>query len=365
MNKKILHLIPTLEGGGAERQLTMLALEQAKRGWDVHIGIRRGGVHANSLNTSHVFVHQLGDCKGVSPRLLLRINSLLQEIKPDLVQTWLPQMDIVGGIAALWNTVPWVVSERTSRLSYKGICMNSWVRKPLVRYATAVVANSSNGVAYWRGVLPIDACVFQVANAVDMVAIRNAAYSESASFSRYKQNILVVGRLVPEKAVDIVIKAISLLPSTLDVGFLIMGEGPLREEIEAGIKDAGVDGRVFLSSYRQDWWGLLKSASALVSMSRVEGQPNVVLEAMAAGCPLIVSDIPEHREILSDDSASFVPVNDSVELAASIKNLLSDPDAARKRAEQARSYADGLTIQLAADAYESVYTKVCCEKGAA
>ncbi len=360
---KILHLIPTLEGGGAERQLSMLAAEQSRRGWCVHVGIRRGGVFEKSLCDSGVIVHFLGDHKGINSKLLVRINALIKQIKPDVVQTWLPQMDIVGGIAILWNGLPWVVSERASKLAYQSSRLYSWIRVSLVRYATAIVANSSNGAAYWRGVLPMDALVFQVANAVDVAAIRNAANVniESSNSRLCEKYMLVVGRLAPEKAVDTVIKAVRLMPLTLSVSVLIIGEGPLREEIETSIIDAGIDERVSLSPYRQDWWGLLKSASALVSMSRIEGQPNVVLEAMAAGCPLIVSDIPEHREILSDDSAIFVPVDDSAELAASIKNLLSDPDAARKRAEQARSYVDGLTIQLAADAYESVYTKVCCE----
>ena len=363
----ILHLIPTLEGGGAERQLSMLASEQSSRGWCVHVGIRRGGVHEESLRSSGVVVHFLGDHKAINPKLLVRISALIKQIKPDVVQTWLPQMDIAGGIASLWNKVPWVVSERTSRLSFPGISVNSWARIVLARYASAVVANSSNGAAYWSRLLPFDARVFRVANAVDVAAIRNATFvnMQSSNLRLCKKFVLVVGRLSAEKAVETIVKAVSLMPLTFGVKVLIVGEGPLREEIETSIVNAGVEELVSLLPYREDWWGLLKNASALISMSRVEGQPNVVLETMAAGCPLIVSDIPAHREILTPDSAIFVQLADSVELAASIQNLLSDSESARKRAERARNYVDGLTIQRAADAYESVFANVCSKKGGA
>jgi len=356
----ILHLIPTLEGGGAERQLSMLAAEQARRGWCVHVGIRRGGVHEESLRNSGVVVHLLGDYKSINPKLPVRINALIKQIKPDVVQTWLPQMDIVGGIASLWNAVPWVVSERTSRLSYAGMCLNSWVRVALARYAAAVVANSSNGAAYWRGVLPLDARVFLVANAVDVAAIRNAANVniESSNSRLCEKYVLVVGRLAAEKAVDTVVKAVRLMPLTFSVSVLIVGEGPLREEIETSIIDAGIEELVSLLPYRQDWWGLLKSASALVSMSRVEGHPNVVLETMAAGCPLIVSDIPAHREFLDEKSAIMVTQDNPAMLAEAIISILSDPVSARQRAERASISVAGMTIQLAAYAYEIVYEKV-------
>lgn len=358
--KTILHLIPTFEGGGAERQLSMLATEQSRRGWSVHVGIRRGGVNEGLLRSSMVTVHSLGDHRGVNPILLVRIGALIKQIKPDVVQTWLPQMDIVGGTAALLNSAPWIVSERSNGFSIQEFKFQAWVHHRLVRYANAVVANSSNGAEYWRRVLPMDALVFQVANAVDVDVIRNmvTANNESINLSRCKMNILVVGRLIPRKGIDTVIKAVSLMPLTLSVRVLIIGEGPLRGEIEGSIKDAGIDERVSLLPYRQDWWGLLKSASALVSMSHFEGQPNVVLEAMAAGCPLIVSDIPEHREILNGNSAIFVSPNNPAALAAAMISFFSDPASARQRAERASVFVEGMTIQAAADAYELIYEKV-------
>lgn len=356
---KILHLIPTLEGGGAERQLAMLAVEQASRGWDVHIALRRSnGVYLGLLRNSRVVIHQLGDLRSINPRLLLRISSLMRELKPDVVQTWLPQMDVTGGAAALWNAVPLVLTERASQLAFDSFSLLTWMRKHVGRRAKAVVANSSTGAGYWQSVLPKNTILKKISNAVDVAAIRSVSPVTSVFTQNDQKIILVVGRLSHQKAVEIVLQAVSLLTERRGIKFLIMGEGPLRQELEKLIETLKIGDSVVMLPFQSGWWGWLKSADALVSMSRYEGNPNVVLEAMAAGCPLIVSDIPEHREILTDSSASFVPGENSIELAAAIKKLLADPDSGHRKSDQAKSYVDSLTIQLAADAYEEVYASV-------
>jgi glycosyltransferase involved in cell wall biosynthesis len=103
---------------------------------------------------------------------------------------------------------------------------------------------------------------------------------------------------------------------------------------------------------------MLKPASALLSMSAYEGSPNVILEAMAAGCPLIVSDIAAHREFLDQDKAIFVPRDDSAALIDAVHCLLTDPLAARKRADLARASVSELTVGRAAELYEEVYLKM-------
>lgn len=359
---KILHLIPTLEGGGAERQLSLLASKQSMSGWSVHVGIRRVGVHEEALRVAGVTVHLLGDFRGLNPILFLSISSLIRDLKPDVVQTWLPQMDVVGGAAALWRLVPLVLTERTSKLAFDNVSLPTWLRKYIGRHANAVVANSSSGASYWQSVLSKNTMLKIIKNAVDVAAIQGAAPIASEFTQNNQTFILVVGRLIPLKAVEIVLQAVSLLAECGGLRFLIMGEGSQRKALEELIGVLKIGDRVVMLPFQSEWWGWLQSADALVSMSRYEGNPNVVLEAMAAGCPLIVSDITAHREILTDESASFVPVDNSIALAAAIKRMLADPDSGRRKADLAKHYVDSLTIQSAADAYEEVYASVCREK---
>jgi glycosyltransferase involved in cell wall biosynthesis len=355
---KILHLIPTLEGGGAERQLAMLAGEQSRRGWSVHVALRRGGVHEQQVGDREVTIHQLGDLKGVHPLLIARTRALVHSIKPDILQTWLPQMNIVGGFVTRWISVPWVLSERSSGIAYQGMPALAWVSGRLARKAKAVIANSVEGAEYWKRTLPANHDVATINNAVDIAAIRNAAPMPCQISSDSGQIFLCVGRFEVSKAVDIFVQAVKRVHCQHDIRALLIGDGPVVQEIQASVRALALEKRVRIMPYQANWWGLLKIAAALVSPSRFEGQPNVVLEAMAAGCPLIVSDIPAHRAILDEKSALITPKDNPASLAGAIKLLLSDPEAARQRAKCASERIAGLTIQAAADAYERVYARV-------
>ena len=132
----VLHFIPTLEGGGAERQLSMLATEQARRGYDVHVAVRRTGVHTRAM--FGVQLHDLGDVRSTNPRLLIAMKRVIVEVRPHIVQTWLPQMDILGGVGALASRIAWVVSERTSGNYYREIPVIARARLLLGQFASAL-----------------------------------------------------------------------------------------------------------------------------------------------------------------------------------------------------------------------------------
>lgn len=353
----ILHLIPTLAGGGAERQLAMLAQEQVKCGWEVHIGVRRGGVHLQALKSAGVKINCLGDFRSIDPRLFINIYKLIKSIRPNVVQTWLPQMDVVGGAAALLSRVKWIGTERSSSLGINDAKFITWIRKYMFHYANAIVANSISGKNYWEKKLTNNQYIFQIGNAVDIQGINNTPSKSIGALAGGNKFVLVVGRLHHLKAVDVSIKATSLLSDYEDMKLIIIGEGPMQKELEGLIESLRLKDRVLLLPYDAEWWGILKHASALISMSRCEGSPNVVLEAMASGCPLIVSDIPEHREILDHDMALFTPVDDSVGLSNAIRGLLLDLDIGKQRSCLAKNRVGNMSIQSIATAYDQVYAQ--------
>jgi glycosyltransferase involved in cell wall biosynthesis len=102
----------------------------------------------------------------------------------------------------------------------------------------------------------------------------------------------------------------------------------------------------------------MKRAAVFVSPALFEGHPNSVMEAAACGCPLIVSDIPAHREFLDETSALLVPVLDSARLATAIEQVLDCPDAARSRAQWAATTAQAWSAERIAAEYERVYVEV-------
>jgi glycosyltransferase involved in cell wall biosynthesis len=353
----VLHVIPTLEGGGAERQLSMLAAEQARRGHDVHIAVRRAGVHMLAIKDLGVQVHELGDIRSINPRLLLAMKRVITEVRPGIMQTWLPQMDIIGGCAALANRIPWIVSERTSSAYYKEVPAVSRLRLLLGQFASAVVANSDGGEKYWREAAYLSLRLAMVRNALDFERIQGAIAPQLPD-SIPKPLLLVVGRLSREKALEIVIRALSDLSSNSAVSVLVIGEGSERPTLEKEIEAASLSGCVKILAYQPDWWRWLKAADGLISMSRYEGNPNVVLEAMAGCCPVILSDIPAHREIADASSALFVPVDNVRALSGAIGELIADKDAALGRAARAFGRVESMTVTSMADAYEVIYRKV-------
>jgi glycosyltransferase involved in cell wall biosynthesis len=93
-------------------------------------------------------------------------------------------------------------------------------------------------------------------------------------------------------------------------------------------------------------------------MGRYEGNPNAALEAMAGGCPVILSDTAPHREIADASSALFVPLDDAHALSRAIIELANGKEAARRRAEQASGRVSSMTVSSMADGYEAVYREV-------
>jgi GalNAc-alpha-(1->4)-GalNAc-alpha-(1->3)-diNAcBac-PP-undecaprenol alpha-1,4-N-acetyl-D-galactosaminyltransferase len=314
VNRSILHVIASLEGGGAERQLAMLASEQVRRGHRVAIALRRRGVN----DRGDVEIIELGDRAGASAMLLVRLARIVGDF--DVVQTWLPQMDVHGGIAALARRVPWVMTERCVAAAYPDTFANR-TRRWLARRASAIVANSCAGAEMWPGSLAIP-------NAVWLAPSRRPG----------PPMFVFAGRLDVQKRPDLVVEAAAKARARV----IMFGEGPLHDQLRADIARLGAD--VTLAGYRSDWTDQLSTATALIAPSAFEGEPNVILEAMAAGCPIVASDIPAHRALL--DERWLAPLDASA-IAAKMTELLANPVAV---------YALGdRSIAAVADRYDDVY----------
>lgn len=354
-NKTVLHLIPTLEGGGAERQLAMLVAEQVRQGLKIHVAFRRAGVHGLGLQNSGVKLHELGDFRRFPFRFMWDLHRLVRRIKPGVIQTWLPAMDVLGGLVAASHRLPWLISERSSTEAY-GSGRIHQARLLLSRFADGVAANSENGLQYWKNMGHNGLMHFLIPNAVALPEIEQA----SAQFppNAVSPYFLVVGRLAPEKNVRAVLEAALSIESSVSICFVVLGEGGERLELQRQVAAARIPGRVVLLPYTESWWGMLKGASALINLSDYEGSPNVVLEAMASGCPLILSDIDAHRELLDDNAAVFVPKRNVNALIDAINHVLSDEASARERARHAKTIVANRSASHAADLYEKAYRAV-------
>ncbi|MFZ5624253.1 MAG: glycosyltransferase [Gemmatimonadota bacterium] len=346
---RVLHCISSFEVGGAERQLAVLASAQAEAGAEVHVAFLRGGPNLALLEGSGVTTHALRSRGNVDPAITTRLVRLIRRLAPDVVQTWLTQMDVAGGLAARLTGRPWILAERASREAYPAGWKQS-LRAMLARRADAIVANSAGGAAYWAPVAP-STPRWVIGNAIALESIRSAAPAETGNGS-----LLFVGRLSAEKRVDLLLEAVAACRRKPRV--LLCGDGPERERLERLAAGLGLDGAVVFLGTRRDVWPLMRAARAVVNVSAFEGCPNVVLEAMAAGIPLVVSDIPAHRALLGEASAWFTDPADTGAFAATLERVLADPAEASRRAAEAARRVEAFAVARIVARYDELYRSV-------
>lgn len=314
------------------------------------------GARVSKILESNVTFHELASHGNHDPLLLWRLFKITRSLQPDLIQTWLLQMDVLGGLAALMTGTPYLTSERVVAAAYTGmwkVKLRSWVGAR----ASLVVANSQRGMEYWLGRKPANS-VRIVPNAVPVEDVRQALapYPEASGAVENKEILLFAGRYCAQKNVLILLDALFLVLSERPTAIaLFVGSGPLESELVGQVKRHHMEERVKILGYTEQLWGWMKWARAFVSVSLFEGSPNVVGEAAAAGCPLVLSDIPEHRALLGDDSAYFVPCDAPTEIARGILHVLRNPEAANAKAKLAYARVSSFTINSIADQYLELY----------
>lgn len=138
--------------------------------------------------------------------------------------------------------------------------------------------------------------------------------------------VSTVGRLVSQKAHHRFVQAMALIadeyPSTR---FLVVGEGPLRAETERRVRSLGLDGRVVMTGARTDARELIARSAVIVFCSDWEGLSLTALEALAAGVPVVATDVSGMRELLAE-GAGLIVAPDPAEIAAGVAALLGDPE---------------------------------------
>jgi Glycosyltransferase len=352
-----------MEGGGAERQLAYLAKELVRQGCEVHVAMTRGGSNLSRLESSGATVHHLGPASSRDLRILSRLRRILATVQPSIVQCWLLQMELLGGLAATAAGIPWLFAERSSVNAYPRTLKN-YLRVRAASFASAIVANSIGGDQYWRE-KQTGVPRYVVNNALPLEEIRAtpAATADDLQTRSGEVCVLYAGRLDAGKNADVLIRALAMVRSTKRVQAVLCGDGPLRAHLERLIREHGMQDRVRLAGYVQNLWSLLKSVDVLVSPSRFEGSPNIVLEAMACGCPLVVSDIPAHREILDEHAALFADPDDARGFADRIDQTLDRPDLAAERARIAQARTERYDLPQVALQYLTVYRDVLARRG--
>jgi glycosyltransferase involved in cell wall biosynthesis len=168
---------------------------------------------------------------------------------------------------------------------------------------------------------------------------------------------VVVGRLEPVKGIEFAIRALADARVPRRVRLWIVGDGPLRAELESLARSLLPVERVLFAGFRRDALSFIANADALIMPSLHEGLPYTLLEAIGAGVPVVASNVGGLAEVLVNDrSALLVPVGDVAMLAAAIARLATDDGLARALASHAtETVGRAHTAQKMGDAYLELY----------
>ncbi len=267
--------------------------------------------------------------------------------------------------------VPYLVSLRGGDVpgfQHRGIALYHRLAGPLIgwlwRRATAVVANSEGLAALARQFAP-DQPVEIIPNGVDAARFtpqgpEQAGEALGACEAGGSLNLLFVGRVVWQKGLDVLLEALAGLPPDLRNGLslTIVGDGPAREALNAQAARLGLSGCVVFQGWlgREELPMAYRAADVFVFPSRDEGMPNVVLEAMAAGLPVVATRIAGSRDLVVEgETGVMVASEDAPALSAALAQLAADARLRRRLGEAGRRrVVECFSWQAVAEAYRDL-----------
>ena len=346
MTVRIGVLINSYAGGGAERS-SLLTAASWPRGEDVCvIACLAEGPYQSEIpqrvSTTEIGVWpSLANIAGFTRKLrtLVGVNELDAVMangyglnQAVLLAQLFSRLRGLSVIVVEHNTLSVALADRFPNRLMRGAVrvLTRW----LYRRADAIVGVSDGVSRDLEATLSLPSgSVITIYNPVDTERI-TAAMTEpvpealSRAFEALRRPIVITtGRLVTQKAHRDLLAAFALLPEPTRGSLVILGEGPLRGDLEQQAQQLGIAERVWMPGFVENPWWLMARSDVFALSSRWEGHPRVVLEALACGIPVVSTDCPSGpRESHADKpGARLAPIGDPSALAQAIDELLSSP----------------------------------------
>jgi glycosyltransferase involved in cell wall biosynthesis len=353
----VLLVIDSLDGGGAERYVVDLAIALRGRGWPVEVACSTGGVRAGALTDAGIPVSVLlgGLVKRrVSGGYGRALRRLVRDRRPAVVHAHLYASAAAAVVATRGLSVPVVLTEHTEA-PWRDRAARAISRRVYQRVDHVVAVSSAirDTLVGTYGVPAGRVDLLLPATAAPAAAPRRATGGTAATVG-------VVGRLVPEKGVDVFLRAVALVSAAVPAArFVVVGDGPLRAALEDRAVALGLAGVVTFTGFRPDAPQLIAGLDVLVVPSRSDGSPLVVCEAMAAGIPVVASRVGGLPDLVAHgDSGLLVRPEDPADLARSLVRLLRDPAAAQALGRRGRQLAEARSHARLVDRMTEVYAAV-------
>ena len=361
MKHIIAFVVTELETGGAENNLTRLAIGLNERGHDVTVISIASLTDAapnspvSKLTAAGIDVQSLGcNSKWQFLRARRQLRHVLAKAEPDFVHSYLFHAHIVSSDVCRIAGIPHIIGLRVAEPRI----LRQKVLRRVIRRATKVIAVSSDVKAWAEDKLAAaPERLIHVPNSVEMETFTNAPYTNKPIKGQHIW-ITFVGRLHPQKGLlEITPIMRQVLAINAAVKFLIVGDGPLKDKLRALYVTEIQSEQVYITGRRDDVAGLLGASDLFIMPSLWEGMPNAIMEAMASGLPVVAFDTHGVAELLGPDQPlQCVEAKNYQKFKHSIETLLSDSslrsELGHKNRERMREH---FSLSRHVSEHESIY----------
>ncbi|MFH1888975.1 MAG: glycosyltransferase [Candidatus Omnitrophota bacterium] len=348
---KILYLLPTLDTGGTENQVLELARSLKVFGYMPAICcMYRSGEMADRARQEEIDLFCLNARGPFDLSIASRLGKLIREGGYDIVHTFLFDANTWGPVIARLCKVKLVISGRRN--------YDDWMRWPHFalqkfcnRFADLITVNSEKVMRFVierERVFP--AKVKLIHNGIDIERFQRRFSSadplsirKEFSISREATVLVAVANMKPAKGIEYLLEAMVIIVKRRpkeDIRLLVVGQGPLESHLKEHARSLGISGKVIFTGLRRDAIEILSCVSIFVNSSIREGMSNAILEAMAAGLPVVATDVGGNGEAVIDGVNGYiVEPRDADVLAEAVEKFLRTPGLAEKMGDEGKKRA--------------------------
>lgn len=356
---RIVQLVETLEIGGLERISVDLALAQKRAGHSPMLYCMfTGGPLAGDARAAGIPVTEFHKEPGFSLKMLFLLARRLARDEADVVHTHNPGVHHYGAVAARMAGVPAVVNTRHGpATSFGHAYQETYFRAvmPLTDTVVFVCEDSRRYLVEKRRLPNRKSAV--IINGIELDAFLEKPATPMSASPRVRFG--AVGRMVPVKAHSILIEAFAQLSRKLPHAELrIVGGGPLENQLKEQARKAGLDSRIRIEGLNHRIAGVLRELDIFVLSSTSEGLPLVILEAMAAGLPVVSTRIGGVPEVAPEGDVSVLCAPGSAsDLAEAMYHAATRCDLA-SMGKKAREMATAkFSLQQMWRSYQAIYAQ--------